>query len=716
MDADLLAAYTYNTMVRTDADDDARNRHRELIHDLAAADVAYYEHDEPFMSDERYDDLKRELASIEADYPVLATPASPTQKVSGKASDRFAKVKHRQAMLSLDNSLTTEALIKWVDNLQRGDGSDDILAELKMDGLSLSVTYENGKLVRAATRGDGQIGEDVTEQAKQITDLPNTIQFKGFLEVRGECYMPRSVFAWLNEDLDTKGKKKLVNCRNAAAGALRQKDPAVTKARRLKFMAFGVTDESLPEYDSDIGILGILYVQGFSVVPHELLARGKTGLHPRRIEALRASYDFDIDGIVFKIDSRAARQAYGFTSRAPRWATAYKFPAERKTTRLKEIVVQTGRTGALTPVGVLEPIFVGGVTVSSVTLHNEDEISRLHLVPGATVIVQRAGDVIPQVVGVDPNAPVVKGIYSFPTTCPSCGGPTERPVGEAVRRCVSGFSCPAQVQGYLEHFVSRDAMNIDGLGPSQIEDLIKYLGLSKASQIMELPDLYISHFVPEAGREFADAEVWFAMQSWEGYGKSSVAKLMSAIKKARSPELGRFIYALGIRNVGETTAKDIAKHLKTASAFFDCITYENGFVDAGVGDIDGIGPVVMAALDGHFSIEANYKEAFALRRVLDIQDLKLASGPAIFEGEVICFTGSMTRWSRDQAILIAEDLGAKTTNSAAKKTTILVAGANVGAKKIEAAEKFGCKVLDEAWFIAEVEKAMADGYKLDVMD
>ena len=698
--------------------DTIRQRYSDIISAMAEADVAYYQLDEPILTDAEYDDLRRELLELEAEHPALATPKSPSQKVSGKASDRFVKVKHRQPMLSLDNSLTTVALDKWLDGLGtfKGGYPRNILAELKMDGLSLSVIYENGELVRAATRGDGEIGEDVTEQARQIADLPKRIEYTGLLEVRGECYMPRSVFAWLNEDFDMKGKKRLVNCRNAAAGALRQKDPKVTKARRLSFMAFGVTDDSLVEIDSDYLILSKLTELGFSAVPHGLMLPVRVNLYTREVTLNRTNLDFDIDGIVFKIDERSVRREFGFTSRAPRWATAYKFPAERRTTLLREIEVQVGRTGALTPVGVLEPVFVGGVTVSSVTLHNEDEINRLGLTVGDRVEIQRAGDVIPQVVRVtEYGSPAPYKPYRLPTTCPACGGPTERPEGEAVRRCVAGFSCPPQLQAYLEHFVSRDAMNIDGLGPSQIADLIKYIGIYAPSQIMSLPDTaaweWFDH--PDAPEIIGSTEDLIA--GWEGYGKTSAGKLMRAIKKARIVELGRFIYALGIRNVGETTAKDIAKHLRTADAFFECVSVENGFTDAGVDKIDGIGPIVMECLEGHFSSPMNFDEAFALRQVLEIQDIKSISGPQLLDGEVVCFTGSMDRWSRDQAMLIAEDLGAKVTNSAAKKTTILVAGANVGAKKIEAAEKNGCAVHDEAWFIAKVEEAMAAGYKPDIM-
>lgn len=384
-------------------------------------------------------------------------------------------------------------------------------------------------------------------------------------------------------------------------------------------------------------------------------------------------------------------------------------------------MVQTGRTGALTPVAILEPVSVGGVTVTSVTLHNEDEIHRLGLWPkiGMKVVIQRAGDVIPQVVGIAPGEPMVKGIWHFPTECPSCGGAAERPDGESIRRCLNATTCPAQVQGYLEHFASRKAMNIDGLGPSQITDLVDGMfGIKKASQIMALPDLTLYDFGTADEWNAADSPISEIMETWAGYGKSSVAKLMKAIKKARSPDLARFIYALGIRNVGEGTSKDIAKHLVTVEAFFEAVVTAGGFKLAGISSIDGIGPVVMDSIENHFWSAKNYDETFALRLVCDIKDMPSVELSEVqpLAGEVVCFTGSMTRWSRDQGILIAGELGAKVTNSAAKSTTILVAGTNVGAVKIKKATDLGTKVITETEFIAIVETAISQGYHLDVMD
>lgn len=688
---------------------------------MASADVAYYDRDAPIMEDWEYDDLKLSLRAIEEEFPVLIVAESPTQKVGGSATSAFEKVKHEQRMESLSNTFSAAEVVEWA---AKNLASDDLLlGELKMDGLSLSVTYDGGQLVRAVTRGDGDTGEDVTHTAREIIDLPMEVPVDERFEVRGEVYLSKKNFERHNAKADGKKIKRLVNCRNGAAGALRQKDPKVTRDRRIQFMAFGVSDASFTDLDEDTDVLDYLGTLGFNVVPHFVI-----GQQPKAIEkqidlytTVRPGLDFDIDGIVWKVVSRKRRKKLGSTSNAPRGATAYKFPAEKKTTTLIDVEFQVGRTGAITPVAKLLPVFVGGVTVSSVTLHNEDEIRRLDLFIGAEVTVQRAGDVIPQIVSAreDPNAgDAERSMYSgieFPTRCPACGGETERPEGEAVRRCIVGINCSAQRQATLEHFVSRDAMNIDGLGPSQIKDLIRFIGLRSGSDIMMLPDLTMADFGLHDSSSEEDITVAEAMEKWDGYGKSSVSKLMSAIKKARSPDLARFIYALGIRNVGQTTAKDIAKHLKTVDAFFLAVREEGGFVDAGVDKVDGVGPVVMSSIESFFNNDDNYHETFALRRAMDIKDMPTvqASEAQIFAGEVLCFTGSLNRWSRDQALLIAEELGAATTNSAAKKTTILVCGEGVGAVKIKKAEDNGTRCEDEAWFIAEVERAQTLGYKLD---
>lgn len=708
--------------------DTPADRYKKLLLAATAADISYYVEDEPVMSDTAYDEIKREIAKIEADFPELISPDSPTQKVSGEASAAFEKVPHRQKMESLDNSFTAAEVAEWA---AKNVGDELVLGELKMDGLSLSLIYEDGHLVRAVTRGDGITGEDVTHTARKIIDLPMHIgqhltDDDDIVEVRGEVYMTHERFKSHNQSVDDgtagKGAKKLVNCRNGAAGALRQKDPKVTAKRGIHFMAFGVSEDTFPDIDEDTDVLAELELMGFDPVPHFVIGNQKAAIE-QQIEHYaekRPELGFDIDGIVWKLNSRAARKKLGSTSRAPRWATAYKFPAEKRVTTLLDVEFQVGRTGAITPVAILEPVFVGGVTVSTATLHNEDEIIRLGLFINDTVEVQRAGDVIPQITCVAKQADVGAEIeIEFPKNCPACGGETVREEGESIRRCIAGFNCPPQLQAYLEHFVSRDAFNIDGLGPSQIEDLIKFLQIMTPSEIMSLPDRLIRDFFPAQFDMRHDARtVEEAIALWEGYGKTSAKKMMAAIKKARKVQLDRFIYSLGIRNIGKSTSRDIAKELRTVDAFFNVVLrYRDLAFNDACEHIDGIGPVVCQSFHDFFNNPDNYKEAFDLRLACEVQDMPLnESGPKPLAGEVICFTGGIDRFTRDQCLIIAEELGAKTTNAAAKKTTILVAGSNVGAKKIEAAEKFGCKIATPEWFYAVVDEAVVAGYELDVME
>ncbi|UIS25225.1 DNA ligase [Erythrobacter phage vB_EliS-L02] len=708
--------------------EEATLAHRDILERMKQADIAYYEDDAPIMSDIDYDALRAAVLAIETEFPSLVTPDSPTQKVSGKSTAAFESVKHRVRMESLDNTFTPVEVAEWAAKL--AESGDAILAQHKMDGLSLSLVYINGHLDRAVTRGDGETGEDVTHTALEIIDLPTDIsehldpKYDEIVEVRGEVYMTKEQLAALNAKYEAAGKKKLANCRNAAAGSIRQKDPAITRERGIRFMAFGVTADTFPDLESDAEVLDVLQEMNFDVVPHVVL-----GNSPDAIEAqingwsdYRPKLDYDIDGIVWKLDNRRVRNQMGSTSRAPRWATAYKFPAERKTTTLINVTFQVGRTGAVTPVAHVQPVQVGGVTVSTATLHNEAEIRRLGLQIGYDVVIQRAGDVIPQVVECitpdtsqwgDAEFSMIQHI-EFPTHCPACDTKLVRPEGEAVSRCPAGYTCPPQQKAYLEHFVSRDAMDIDGLGPAQIADMITFLGLSTPSQIMTLPEANVTDF-DDVYCEKA-LPVAEAMENWPGYGKTSVKKLMTAIKKARKPQLDRFIYALGIRNIGKTTAKDIAKRLGTLDEFSRCARQPEYFAER-CGDIDGIGPVVIASFEDHFRNTDNFTETFDLVMNLEIQNMpQNTDGPKPLAGEVLCFTGSFDRWSREQCLLIAEELGAGTTNAPAKKTTILVAGDNVGAKKIEAAEKHGTTIKDPQWFVEVVEAAIEDGYKLDVMD
>lgn len=699
-----------------------KQEYTDLLEVMAAADAAYYELDEPILSDPQYDALRARVLEIEAAHPSLISPDSPSQKVSGAATSAFEKTAHRVRMESLDNSFSPAEVAQWAaKNFESGE---PLLAELKMDGLSLSLVYEEGKLIRAVTRGDGTIGEDVTHTAREIIDLPLDITDHlapddDIIEVRGEVYMTKSDLDINNIALKAQGKKPLANCRNAAAGALRQKDPAVARKRGIRFMAFGVTPDTFDDVASDMECLDILDNMGFDVVPHVVIAASPVAIEKQiaAFEKQRPDLDYDIDGIVWKVDDRGTREDMGSTSRAPRWASAFKFAAEQKAALLMDVRFQVGRTGAITPVAVLSPTNVGGVMVTNATLHNEGEIERLGIQIGDSVMIQRAGDVIPQVVRlIEEGEMGDRHPIHFPRECPACGGPTHRPDDEAVRRCVSGFSCEPQRAAMLKHFVSRDAMNIDGLGPAQITDMIRYLKLESPSHIMILPEATVDQIGEDSGPDFDDMPITEAMENWKGYGKTSIKKLMAAIKKARKVDLDKFIYALGIRNIGQSTSRDIAKELKTADKFFSCVI-EEGLFEELCGHIDGIGPTVIDSFERYSEVPENFDEVFALRLACDVQDMpQNLEGPKPLAGEVLCFTGTSERWSRDQCILIAEDLGAETTNSAAKKTTILVAGANVGAKKIEAAEKFGCEIKDPDWFEGIVMGAVMDGYKLEVMD
>lgn len=667
-----------------------------LLDQKLKADIAYHQNDDPIMSDGEYDALCREIVALGGELTTVG--AAP--------SSSFEKVAHRVRMGSLDNAFTEEDVGKFI----RDTKAAIYLAQHKMDGLSLSLTYETGRLARAVTRGDGETGEDVTAGAKYL-NVPLRIDTSDEItEIRGEVYMPREHFFEINRQLGEAGKKLFANCRNAAAGTLRQKKAAVVGDRGLRFAAYGVTPNTFPTLDSDAEVLERLQEYGFEVVATRVTTGDGLLDAFESIGLERTTLPHDIDGVVYKVNSRAERRELGETSRTPRWGVAHKFPAEKAYTDLIGVDFQVGRTGAITPVARLVPVNVGGVMVSNATLHNEDEIARLGVRLRDTVEVQRAGDVIPQVLRVIGHDDKSAGTnIVFPTECPSCGSETHREPGEAVRRCIAGHNCPDQLQAFLEHFVSRDAMNIDGLGPSQIADLIKFLKLKFPTQIMALPDSEIEDFgFPDCPMSVAEA-----MVNWEGYGKASVAKLMSAIRKARTVSLDRFIYALGIRNVGQTTARDIAKFFRTTDAFFAALNTDRGFEP--LLQVDGIGPVVVQSLED--TAELILDEAFYLRRECDIQDMadSVSDHLLVLKGEVIVFTGGLDRWDRDAASIIAEDLGAKVTGSVSKKTTILVAGSNTGKTKTDAAEKNGTKVIDEAGFINIVEQAVELGYKLDVM-
>lgn len=686
----------------------------DLLARKADADNAYHNLDAPIMDDASYDALVREIKEAGGE---ITTVGAPTD-------GRFAKVKHDIPMMSLDNAFSEGDVADWFKGLGYWG---QITSQKKLDGLSLSLVYEFGRLTVAATRGDGEIGEDVTAQAREVDGIPHVLAepYQEFevIEVRGEVVMPKKTFEGLNANLIALGKKPFANPRNAAAGSLRQKDPMVTRQRGLRFIAFGVTPDTFSDLDRESDCLRRLVDAGFTHVEigdatgDAAQVEALCGGH-ETMGQLRSMLDFDIDGMVYKVDNRDARRRLGSTSRVPRWAIAHKFPAEKAVTRLLEIDWQVGRTGIVAPVARLEPVNVGGVLVSNATLHNLDEIERLGVRAGNLVEIQRAGDVIPQITGkvASKDKDDWEEVMLVPNDCPSCGGQLVRQ--DAYLRCVTGKKCEAQFLGFLEHFASRDAMNIDGLGPSQIKDLFEAGWIDDAADILELPENTVRSIdIETSGTDIAMGDprpLWEALAEKKGWGKTSAKKLMTAITRARKVALHKFIYALGIPQIGETTAKDLAKWCGSVDGFFDAVLAEGGFTS--FAEVDGIGNATITALEAHWN-DYHVDEVFRLRRVCEIEGPKQASDACkVFDGWTMVFTGGLDRWPRETAALIAEELGAKITNSISKKTTILVAGANTGKVKMDGAKKHGTEVWAEADFIAKVEEAISLGYKLDVME
>lgn len=676
----------------------------ELYAKKESADYAYHTLDDPLMSDADYDALCREIVA-----------SGGTLKGVGAAADgRFEKFIHHTPMMSLDNAFTDEDVARWVKSVAP---AKHISVQRKLDGLSLTLIYQFGKLKTAATRGDGTVGEDVTAQAREVDGIPHELigaaAKEHIVEVRGEVVMSKKVFRELNENLESQGKKAFANPRNAAAGSLRQKDPKVTRSRGLMFIAFGVTADTFRGCVSDTTCLeglsdaGFQHVEHPTMVVHERVVDTLVSIHGAMISA-RNALDFDIDGMVYKVDSRNSRKDLGETSRTPRWAIAHKFPAERAVTILEGVDWQVGRTGIIAPVARLQAVNVGGVMVSNATLHNWDEIIRLGVRPGLKVEVQRAGDVIPQITGIiDGSYPT--GHIELPRECPSCGSEVIRQ--DAYLRCTAGKDCDAQFLGFLEHFVSRDAMNIDGLGPSQIEDLFDQGWIGDASDIMDLPE----RVVPYPSNPDENSTAAEALAELPGWGKTSVKKLMTAITKAQKVELHKFIYALGIPQIGETTAKDLAKWCGSVDTFFNAAQEVGGF--EGFRQVSGIGEATISALEAHWT-DYHLDEALRLRRICEIAEPKqTASGDAqVFAGMTLVFTGGLDRWPRDTAALIVEELGGKVTNKVTKKTSVLVAGSNVGKVKTDDARNIGVEVWSEGDFIARVEEAISLGYILDILE
>ncbi|WP_375568311.1 NAD-dependent DNA ligase LigA [Ahrensia marina] len=689
----------------------AKKELQALAEEMAAHDRAYHGEDAPVISDAAYDALKARNLAIEARFPDLVLAESPSKKVGSAPSEKFAKVTHARAMLSLDNAFSAEDVHEFgarIARFLRLDAPPAVTAEPKIDGLSLSLRYERGELVTAATRGDGAVGEDVTRNARTIASIPHTLKGKvpDVVEVRGEVYMTAEDFAALNARMEANGGKVFANPRNAAAGSLRQLDPEITKSRPLAFFAYAWGELSEPLADTQMGAVERLEKLGFKINPLMKLCETPDEAIAvyDGIAIQRAELGYDIDGVVYKVDRLDYQERLGFVSRSPRWAIAHKFPAEQAFTTLENIEIQLGRTGALTPVAKLHPITVGGVVVSNATLHNADYIAGIgndglpiregrDLRVGDTVIVQRAGDVIPQIVDVLlDKRPADSEPFQFPTVCPACGSEAKREVDakgkpDSVTRCTGGLICPAQAVERLKHFVSRNALDIDGLGDKQIEAFYEDGLIANAADIFTL--------------QARDARSLKKLKDREGWGETSIANLWAAIDERRQVPFSRFLFALGARHVGETTARTIARHYTRFDAF------RAAMLAAASGDeeareelvgIDGIGETVAVSLIQFFGESHNEQVLDALLAEMTIDDEVFEVLESPVAGKVVVFTGSLEKMTRDEAKAMAERFGAKVSGSVSKKTDLLVAGPGAGSK-LTKAQSLGVETIDEdGWF------------------
>src|SRR5580700_6433318 len=685
----------------------AKAEHALLAAEIAAHDRRYYQDDAPTVSDAEYDRLRRRYGEIEARFPQLRTLESLTQRVGAAPSARFAKVRHAVPMLSLDNAFAEQDVVDFVGRIRRflrlpEDEEIVFSAEPKIDGLSMSLRYENGELVTGATRGDGSEGEDVTANVKTVKDIPHRLKGRNIpavTEVRGEIYMTKAAFLDLNRKQAEAGKPLYVNPRNTAAGSLRQLDPTITASRPLGFFAYAWGEMSEMPAETQSGMIKWFASCGFKTNPLTKMCRSVEALleFHRKIEAERATLDYDIDGVVYKVDRLDWQERLGFVSRNPRWAIAHKFPAEKATTVIKDIEIQVGRTGALTPVAKLEPVTVGGVVVQNATLHNEEEIKRLDVRKGDTVRIQRAGDVIPQVLGVVlENRKSGAEPYKFPTKCPC---PLHTDVvretiagGEAAARarCTGEFACPSQAVGHLEHFVSRRAFDIDGLGEKQIEFFHEQGWVNEPADIFTLQHRDGKLALKESGKKIHLEEV-------EGFGATSVRNLFNAIDARREIALERFIYALGIRHVGETTAVALARGYGTWQAFHDaCLKLAKGDDETKqeMDALDQIGDTVIESLSEYFAEQHNRRRVERLAEHVHILDAEKPRADSAVAGKTVVFTGTLEKMTRDEAKASAERLGAKVSGSVSKKTDYVVAGPGAGSKLTEA-KKLGVEVLTE---------------------
>ena len=681
---------------------EAANELTRLADEIARNDIAYFREDAPVVSDAEYDALKRRNGEIEARFPHLVRENSPSLKVGAARSEQFAPVEHGVPMLSLDNAFSDEDTAEFDARIRRflrlPDAPVAYTAEPKIDGLSCSIRYERGELTRAATRGDGRVGEDVTANVRTIGEIPGRLAGSGWpelIEVRGEIYLGHAEFAALNEAAAAAGQRTYANPRNAAAGSLRQIDPKITAGRPLRFFAYAWGVISAPFAETQWAALEALRAWGFQTTPQSRCVHGLEGLLAayREMEALRPHLGFDIDGVVYKVDRLDWQQRLGFVSRAPRWGIARKFPAEQARTVLEAIDIQVGRTGALTPVARLTPVTVGGVVVTKATLHNADEIARLDARLGDTVIVQRAGDVIPQIVSVVvSDRPKGARAYKFPHVCP-CPLKTEvvrettaSGAETVVRRCSGEFACPFQKLAHLRHFVSRRAFDIEGLGEKQLVAFSERGWLNSPADIFRL-------------RDHRDE-----LLATEGYGEVSVRNLLENIEARRRISLDRFIYGLGVRHIGETTATVMGRGYGSVAAFLaamDRVADRDPDAIAELDALDQIGEAVIDAAAAYFAEDHNRGMVEDLKAQLEVQDAEQPKADTAVAGKTVVFTGALERMTRDEAKAQAERLGTKVAGSVSKKTDLVVAGPGAGSKLKTAAE-LGVKVLTEDEWLALV--------------
>ncbi|MDR6818364.1 DNA ligase (NAD+) [Neorhizobium sp. 2083] len=693
-----------------------------LAAEIARNDELYHGHDAPQISDAEYDALKRRNDAIEKRFPQLIRADSPSIRVGAAPLPTFASITHSRPMLSLDNTFSDDDVRDFVSSVYRflgqlPDGSIAFTAEPKIDGLSMSIRYENGRLVNAATRGDGTTGENVTENIKTIKEIPNRLPagVPDVVEVRGEVYMTKSDFLALNEKMAAEGKQTYVNPRNTAAGSLRQLDAKVTASRNLKFFAYAWGEMSEMPADTQMGMVEKFREWGFPVNPlmKRLHAVEDIIAHYKDIGLKRPDLDYEIDGVVYKVDRLDLQARLGFRSRSPRWATAHKFPAEQAFTHVERIDIQVGRTGALTPVARLTPVTVGGVVVTNATLHNEDYIKGLgnsgepirepdhDIRVGDTVIVQRAGDVIPQVLDVVMEKRPREAVpYEFPKKCPVCDSHAVRERNEktgkldSVTRCTGGFVCRAQATEHLKHFVSRNAFDIEGLGSKQIDFFFE--AEDETLRIRTAPDIFTL-------KRRQEASALTKLENIEGFGKVSVKKLFDAIDERRGIALHRFIYALGIRHVGETTAKLLARAYGTYEAFVKAMQEAaelSGDAWDDLNNIEGIGEVMARAIVEFFKEPRNVEVITRLLEEVTPQAAEqIAASNSVVAGKTVVFTGSLEKFTRDEAKARAESLGAKVAGSVSKKTDYVVAGPGAGSK-LDKARELGVQVMDEDEWLA----------------